>query len=70
MLALSADVLTLNSFLPTDQDEKLAMIQDAAGILGPTLAPARGTPVPDAASFRRAAATLSAALDKVTPRLP
>ena len=68
-LALSEDVLTLNSFLPTDQDEKLAMIQDAAGILGPTLAPARGTAVPDAAAFRRAAATLSAALERVTPRL-
>ena len=69
-LALSADVLTLNSFLPDDQDKKLALIQDAASILNPTLAPPASPPPVSAQVFREAAVTLSRALDRVAPSLP
>jgi hypothetical protein len=69
-LALSADVLTLNSFLPEDQDRKLALIQDAAGILGPTLAPPTDPPAVTAAALRRSAMALSASLDGVSASLP
>ncbi len=36
---LVAQALTLSSFIPEDQDRKLAIIADADGILGPTLNP-------------------------------
>jgi hopanoid biosynthesis associated RND transporter like protein HpnN len=68
-LKLSADVLTLNSFLPDDQDKKLALIQDAASILDPTLAPPAQPPPVSAAAFRQAATTLAGALDRVAPKL-
>jgi hopanoid biosynthesis associated RND transporter like protein HpnN len=68
-LPLSDEVLTLNSFLPTDQDKKLALIQDAASILGPTLAPPATLPPVSAAAFRQAAVTLAAALDHVAAKL-
>jgi hopanoid biosynthesis associated RND transporter like protein HpnN len=37
-LPLVADVLTLSSFVPENQPEKMALLADAANILGPTLA--------------------------------
>jgi len=37
-LPLVAEVLTLSSFVPEDQPEKMALLADAANILGPTLA--------------------------------
>ena len=62
-----ASVLTLSSFVPTDQKPKLALIADAENILLPTLsapaAPAAATP----ADFRLAART---ALEQITPALP
>lgn len=39
VLPLVAEVISLNSFVPEDQTEKLALIREAAGILGPSLAP-------------------------------
>ena len=39
-------VLTLESFVPDDQPAKLAIIRDAAGLLGPTLTPAETKPRP------------------------
>jgi hopanoid biosynthesis associated RND transporter like protein HpnN len=68
-LKLSDEVLTLESFLPTDQDKKLALIQDAASILGPTLAPPATLPPVSAAAFRQAAVKLAAALAEVAPKL-
>ena len=68
-LPLSATVLTLNSFLPEDQDKKLALIGDAGSILGPTLAPPANPPPINAGAFRQAAVSLSAALDKILPEL-
>lgn len=60
-------VRTLASFVPADQDKKLAIIQDASAILGPTLtAPASAAPVtPD--QIRLAA---KAAYDQIAPALP
>jgi hopanoid biosynthesis associated RND transporter like protein HpnN len=68
-LPLSDDVLTLNSFLPEDQTRKLALIQDAASILGPTLSPPDHPPASDAEAFRQAASTLSRGLDEIAPKL-
>ncbi len=61
------NVRSIDSFVPADQDKKLAIIQDAQGILEPTLtAPASSTPVTPAV-LRMAA---GAALDQITPTLP
>ncbi len=60
-------VRSLDSFVPADQDKKLAIIQDAQSILEPTLtAPASTTPVTPAV-LRMAAGT---ALEQITPALP
>ena len=61
--------LTLRSLVPADQDRKLAMVGDAALIMGPSLGVAAGAP-PDAAGLRQAAATTAADLAAVLPRLP
>lgn len=39
-------VMTLDSFVPDDQDEKLKLIADAAALIGPTLNPAEQKPAP------------------------
>jgi len=65
-LPLVSEVLSINTFLPKDQQAKLAQIQDAAMILGPSLMsrePAR----PATPSEIRSAA--GAALEKITPAL-
>jgi hopanoid biosynthesis associated RND transporter like protein HpnN len=66
---LVQDVLTLDSFVPTDQDAKLALIQDAAGILNITLAPPASPPSYNAADLRHATVSLAAALDPVLAQL-
>jgi hopanoid biosynthesis associated RND transporter like protein HpnN len=58
-LPLSHDVLTLNSFLPDHQDEKLAMIADAASILDTTLQPPAQTKPVTPAALRDAAQHLA-----------
>ncbi len=59
-LPLVADVLTLSSFVPTDQPPKLALLADAANILGPTLsAPPPGAAVTPADIRLAAASALS-----------
>ena len=64
-----AQVVTLSSFVPTDQPAKLALIQDAASVLGPTLsARPAGAPV-TADDLRLAARTALAQLDRVAPKL-
>jgi hopanoid biosynthesis associated RND transporter like protein HpnN len=69
-LPLSEEVLTLNSFLPDGQSKKLALIQDAASILGPTLTPPDHPPGSNADAFRKAAQTLSYSLEQIAPELP
>ncbi len=62
-LPLVANVLTLSSFVPDDQAAKHALLEDAAGVLAPTLAP-HGTPNPvTAADIRLAATTALAQLE-------
>jgi hopanoid biosynthesis associated RND transporter like protein HpnN len=68
-LQLTQDVLTLNSFLPAHQTEKLALIQDASNILSATLTPPASVPPVTAAALRQATVSLSDALDKVTDKL-
>jgi uncharacterized protein len=65
-LPLVSEVLSINSFVPEDQQTKLAQIEDTATILGPTLAP-REPPGPVTSSEIRAAA--GTALGKIVPAL-
>jgi uncharacterized protein len=65
-LPLVSGVLSINSFVPHDQEAKLALIADAATLLGPSLAP-RGTLAPANAGEIRSAAMN--AHDKITPVL-
>ncbi len=62
-----ANVISINSFVPTDQRQKLAVIADANTILAPTLAP-RGGSTPVTADQVRMAA--KAALGQIEPALP
>jgi hopanoid biosynthesis associated RND transporter like protein HpnN len=66
-LPLVSDVLSVNSFVPKDQQAKLAQIQDAATILGPSLAPREPGPPVTLPEIRQAAQN---ALDKIVPALP
>jgi hopanoid biosynthesis associated RND transporter like protein HpnN len=68
-LPLVDSALTLSSFVPADQPEKLALIADAANILGPTLIPSSpAAPVtPD--DLRLAARTAEAEIARAMPKL-
>jgi hopanoid biosynthesis associated RND transporter like protein HpnN len=68
-LKLTKTVLTLNSFLPDHQAEKLAAIEDAAGLLMPTLTPPAQVPPVSAPALRQAAVALAASLDGVADKL-
>ena len=54
-LPLVSGVLSIDSFLPKDQKAKLAQIEDAATLLGPTLSPPAPVPPPTAQEIRTAA---------------
>jgi hopanoid biosynthesis associated RND transporter like protein HpnN len=60
-------VLTLNSFIPEDQPEKLATIADAAFLLLPTLSPATGAPAPTDADVLAATRDLASRLKSLPP---
>ncbi len=60
-----ARVVTLESFVPADQDDKLAIIADAAFFLAPTLTPAETTPPPSRAEIRSSLADTAAALARL-----
>lgn len=64
------DVMWLGSYVPTQQPEKLALIQDAASMLLPTLIVPNPKPAPDAAALRASAASTAAALAEVLDKLP
>jgi hopanoid biosynthesis associated RND transporter like protein HpnN len=68
-LSTVQDVLSLNSFVPTDQPAKLAIIADAASILGPTLAAPAQPPAVDAAALRAAAGALDDKLNATFAKL-
>jgi hopanoid biosynthesis associated RND transporter like protein HpnN len=59
--------VTLLSYIPEDQDKKLAILQDAATLIGPTLDPPRIMPPPDYPAIRSALASCAAALRKSVP---
>jgi uncharacterized protein len=68
-LSTVSQVLTLNSFVPQDQQKKLALIDDANNILAPTLlAPSKVTP-PTADQIRLAAKTALAQIDPAVARV-
>jgi hopanoid biosynthesis associated RND transporter like protein HpnN len=54
-----SDAVTLSSFVPDDQDEKLAMIADAGAILGPVLSIAPPPAPPQAPALRASLRTLA-----------
>ncbi|HTU55944.1 MAG TPA: MMPL family transporter [Acetobacteraceae bacterium] len=60
-------VLTIGSFVPADQNQKLAMVQDVAGILAPSLLPPAD---PQAATLAEIRAAAHAALGEIEPALP
>ena len=65
-LPMVSEVLSINSFVPKDQKEKLAQIEDAATLLGPTLAPPTPVAPPTAQEIRVAA---NRAYEAIAPTL-
>ena len=65
-LPLVSEVLSINSFVPKDQQSKLPLIEDAATLLGPTLALRDRAPPATSEENRAAART---ALEKIVPAL-
>lgn len=57
-----ADVVTAATYIPADQDKKLATVADLALLLGPTLAGAEPLPAPNEAEIMAALAACRAAL--------
>ena len=65
-LPLVSGVLSIDSFVPQDQEAKLALIADAATLMGPSLAPHDIPPPPTAGEIRTVA---KSAHDKIAPAL-
>jgi uncharacterized protein len=63
-----SQVVTVQSFVPDDQQAKLAIIQDAAQLLGPTLTPAQVKPTPTAEETLAAIAACAADLKQVAAK--
>ncbi|MEH3144972.1 MAG: MMPL family transporter [Methylobacterium frigidaeris] len=57
-----ADVISINTFVPPDQDQKLATIEDAAQVLSPALNPPRVAPAPKDAEIVAAIKSTATAL--------
>jgi hopanoid biosynthesis associated RND transporter like protein HpnN len=69
-LSLVSAALSINSFVPADQESKLAAIADAASLLGPTLdAPASAAPL-TALDIRKAALLALDSISQALPKLP
>lgn len=62
--------MTVTTFIPEGQDEKLAMIGDLAMVLGPTLNPAKVLPPPTPEDVLAAIARLAGQLEAVAPDHP
>ena len=69
-LPLVAEVMSLDSLVPGNQDAKLALIQDAASLLEATLAPRTPAAPVTAADVRLAARAAQAQLARALPLLP
>ena len=63
-----SQAVTAASYVPEDQDEKLAILQDAAMLLGPTLSPARVKPPPDDSAVLDAIARCAADVKKAAAK--
>jgi uncharacterized protein len=63
-------VISINSFVPADQQQKLAVIADANTILAPTLAPHGSAAPVTADDIRLAAKTALAQIDPALAKLP
>ena len=59
--------VTLLSYVPEDQDQKLAILHDAASLIGPTLDPPHTMPPPDYPAMRSALSAAAVALRAVVP---
>ena len=68
-LQLVQTAMSINSFVPTDQPAKLALIADANSILGPTLDAPRTAASPGAADIRMAISGTRAQIAQVAARL-
>ncbi len=64
-----SEVLTLSSFVPTDQPAKLTLVQDAAALLAPTLARRPPAAPVTIADLRLAAASTLSELDRAAQKL-
>jgi hopanoid biosynthesis associated RND transporter like protein HpnN len=60
-----AQVVTAESFVPTDQQDKIAILQDLGQLLGPTLTPAQVEPPPTPQEVLAAIATSAANIKQV-----
>jgi hopanoid biosynthesis associated RND transporter like protein HpnN len=65
-LPLASGVLSINTFVPQDQEAKLALIADAATLMGPSLTPYDTPEPPTVGEIRKAA---QSAHDKIAPAL-
>ncbi len=63
-----AQVRTLSSFVPEDQAHKLALIQDAASLLMPSLSPPSPAAPVQASDIRLAARTAATAIERVVQK--
>src|SRR5258708_2535414 len=61
-----AQVVTVSSYIPEDQNEKQAILSDAELLLGPTLSPPQTAPPPDDAANLAAIATCARNLAEVS----
>jgi hopanoid biosynthesis associated RND transporter like protein HpnN len=59
--------VTVKSYIPQDQDQKLAILHDAATLIGPTLDPPHTMPLPDYPAMRSALTSCAKALRAVVP---
>ena len=69
-LALVSDVLSINSFVPAEQQQKLSMIADAATLMGPSLVPTDTPPPPTVEEIRAAAEKAHQKLGPALTKLP
>jgi hopanoid biosynthesis associated RND transporter like protein HpnN len=69
-LPLVASTLTVESFVPTDQAEKLALIDDTVMLLGPTLDEPTTITVVTPDKIRAAAAAALKKIESALPKLP
>lgn len=59
--------MTVTAFVPDEQDAKLALVSDAAMVLGPTLNPAAVLPPPTAEELTTTIAALADKLERIAP---